>query len=311
MTCVAVFALLSAACADISGPTTPSASEPTPSESAPSDAGEAQPDSPQSEPESDSFSSIVPTSPGLEISVDRVSDGDSVRATSSEGDLEIRLIGINAPEADECFGERSAAILSEALDAEVIFLHPWPPELDDFGRELGFLVADGQFVNLSLIAQGAAVARAQGDHEFAGDFEEVERQAASAAVGLWAPDACGTPTEAQLAIVDAEANAPGNDQENPNGEWIEIENTGGDSISMTGWSLRDESTRHRYKFPDVTINAGQRVRVFTGCGNDDLASVPGELFWCDPEPPVWNNDGDTAFLLDPNGSFAATRSVGG
>ena len=252
---------------------------------------------------------VVPTSPSLDITIDRVSDGDSVRASSSEGDLEIRLIGINAPEADECFGDRAADALDGLLSGADVQLHPWPPELDDFGRELGFLVADGQFVNLALIEAGAAVARAQSDHGFVSEFESAESQATDSQIGLWAPDACGEATGAQVEIVDAEADAPGNDQENPNGEWIEIENTGETDASLSGWSLRDESTRHRYDFPDVTIRPGQQIRIFTGCGSD--APDSGELFWCSPEPPVWNNGGDTAFLLDPNGTFVATRAVGG
>lgn len=254
---------------------------------------------------------VLPTSPGLDITIDRVSDGDSVRASSDQGDLEIRLIGINAPEADECFGEDAAQILEGLLDGETVTLHPWPAELDDFGRELGFLVADGRFVNLSLVEQGAVVARAQSDHDFVTEFEDAEETASSAEVGLWAPDACGEPSTSEVAIVDANADAPGNDQENPNGEWIEIENLGDAPASLADWSLRDESTRHRYDFPTTTLQPGQRVRIFTGCGTDTPTQDPGELFWCSPEPPVWNNGGDTAFLLDANGSIVDSLSVGG
>jgi len=256
--------------------------------------------------------SVVPDGSSLTIDIERVSDGDSVRASSTEGDLEIRLIGINAPEQDECFGDRSTAILEELLtEASSVQIHPWPPELDDFGRELGFLVADGQFVNLALIEQGAVVARAQSDHEFAQDFEDAESIASDAGRGLWARDACGEPSDAQLVFVDAVADAPGNDQENPNGEWVEIENIGPTETSLNGWSLRDESTRHRYEFPDVSIAAGQRIRIFTGCGDDRPGGATGELFWCDPEPPVWNNGGDTAFLLDVGGAIADSLGVGG
>ena len=300
---VAVFlslALLGTACAEVT--TDPSAT---------AGAGETATEVAPPPTAGSAAQTIGPTSPSLDIDITRISDGDSVRATSAEGDLEIRLIGINAPEGDECFGDRAAEILGGLLADAEVQLHPWPPEIDDFGRELGFLVADDQFVNLALIEAGAAVARAQGDHEFAGDFEEAESQAANARVGLWAPDACGAPTSAQVEIVDAEANAPGNDQENPNGEWIEIENRGESETSLADWSVRDESTRHRFDFPDVTISPGQRIRIFTGCGENALDRDPGEIFWCDPEPPVWNNDGDTAFLLDPNGTFVDTRSVGG
>ncbi len=291
--CTSGFSAEAAPSAEVEGGTTDA-----PAETQPAPAGTAA-------------QSIGPSGPSLDITIDRVSDGDSVRASSTEGDLEIRLIGINAPEGDECFGDRAGDVLSNLLSGTQVQLHPWPPEIDDFGRELGFLVADDQFVNLALIEAGAAVARAQGDHEFANDFEEAESRAADARIGLWAPDACGEPTAAEVEIVDAEANAPGNDQENPNGEWIEIENVGDSEASLSGWSLRDESTRHRYDFPDVAIASGQRIRIFTGCGSDSLNSDPGELFWCSPEPPVWNNDGDTAFLSDPNGTFVATQAVGG
>ena len=81
-------------------------------------------------------------------------------------------------------------------------LHPWPAELDDFGRELGFLVADGIFVNLSLVETGHALARAQSDHEFADEFDEAEENAMSASAGLWAADACGEPVSGDVDIIE-------------------------------------------------------------------------------------------------------------
>lgn len=36
------------------------------------------------------------------------------------------------------------------------------------------------------------------------------------------------------------------------------------------------------------------------------AAGPGELAWTGS--PVWNNDGDVAFLVDPAGAVVATRS---
>lgn len=256
-------------------------------------------------------STIGPADEGLAITIDRVSDGDSLRATSEAGDLEIRLIGINAPEADECFGGESGDQLEALLQAGDVTLHPWPPELDDFGRELGFLVADGIFVNLSLVETGHALARAQSDHEFADEFDEAEDRAMQTSVGLWARDACGEPVSGDVDIIEVFENAPGDDRENPNGEFVIIENTGNTSISLEGWALRDESTRHRYTFPAVELEAGERAQIRTGCGNDDSDADPVELFWCDPEPPVWNNDGDLALLLDPNGAIVSEFTVAG
>lgn len=269
-------------------------------------------DQPESVPASESQArSIQPTGGSLPITVTRVSDGDSVRAESAEGDLEIRLLGINAPERDECFGGEAQAELGRLVDGADVSIVPWPPEIDDFGRELGFLVADGVFVNLSLVETGHVVARAQSDHGYDREFEAAEQQASAAGVGLWARDACGTPTDADLVIVEVFENAPGDDRQNPNGEYVVIENVGDSTVNLADWSIRDESTRHRHTFRSIEIGPGEQLLLRTGCGDDDLNSDPIEAFWCDPEPPVWNNGGDTAFLLDPNGAIADNFVVAG
>lgn len=68
---------------------------------------------------------------------------------------------------------------------------------------------------------------------------------------------------------------------------------------MGGWVLKDESATHRYNFPSgFALGVGAEVRVFTGCGSDSAT----ELYWCN-SGAVWNNSGDTAFLLDKNGNI--------
>ncbi len=46
------------------------------------------------------------------------------------------------------------------------------------------------------------------------------------------------------------------------------------------------------------------MRIFSGCGADSET----ELFWCESGSAIWNNSGDTAFLLDPAGNTVATLS---
>ena len=247
-------------------------------------------------------SPFVPDGTALPVDVRRVADGDSVRADADGVELEIRLLGVNAPEGDECYGDEARARLEELLAEGEVELRPWPAATDDFGRTLGYLTAGDVFVNLALLSSGHAVARDQSNHAYARQFEDAEAEAASAGRGVWAPDACGVATDARLEIVELMANAPGDDRRNPNGEYVVIENVGEDEADLTGWTIRDESTRHRYTFPEVIVRPGQRARLRTGCGEDDIGATPIELFWCDPEPPVWNNDGDTAFLLDSGGN---------
>ena len=254
---------------------------------------------------------VRPADAGLAITITRVSDGDSVRADSAEGDLEIRLLGINAPEQDECFGSEAKTALETLLDGAEVTLHPWPGETDDFGRQLGFLVTNDVFVNLALIETGHVVARAQSDHGFDREFEDAETSASNRSAGLWAPDACGTPTDAELRIVEVFEDAPGDDRQNPNGEYVVIVNEGSAEVDLNGWAIRDESTRHRFSFPDMTAPVGIEIVIRTGCGDNSFNTDPIEVFWCDPEPPVWNNGGDTAFLLDPNGAIADNYVVQG
>ena len=254
---------------------------------------------------------VRPADAGLSITITRVSDGDSVRADSAEGDLEIRLIGINAPEQDECFGSEAAAALESLLEGTDVTLHPWPGETDDFGRQLGFLVTEDLFVNLALIESGHVVARAQSDHGFDREFEDAEQQASSRSAGLWAADACGAPTDADLRIVEVFEDAPGDDRANPNGEYVVIVNEGDADVALDGWAIRDESTRHRFSFPNMSAPPEIEIIIRTGCGDNSLDTDPIEVFWCDPEPPVWNNGGDTAFLLDPNGAIADNYVVQG
>ncbi len=228
----------------------------------------------------------------------RTIDGDSFELTIDGQVVEARLIGVNANEGDECFGAEAAEHLDLlAADAP---LRVTGDERDDFGRRLVYVVVrapEGDFdLGAELVRTGMAVAR--GDHPRSEEYEAVEDEARDNGVGLWATDACGASTAAEVAISDLNVDAPGSDVDNPNGEWIELTNEGDARVSLEGWLVRDESTRHRYVFGALTLDAGERVRLFSGCGSDG----GGELYWCDAAGPVWNNDGDTAMLLDPSGN---------
>ena len=68
---------------------------------------------------------------------------------------------------------------------------------------------------------------------------------------------------------------------------------------LSGWELRDESSRNSYEFSDGQIlTGGNEVTVRVGCGEDSQL----ELFWCS-EAPVFNNDGDSAILQDTFGNI--------
>lgn len=234
----------------------------------------------------------------------RLADGDSFDITWSDtGEQdEVRLFGINAPEGDACFGQEARSVLDVLIGDDGLLIEIVEDE-DDFRRVLGNVWVGDIFINATLVELGAALALSDGG-QHARLITDAQERAESAGAGLWSPDRCGPPAAAALRIVWIESDAPGRDDQNKNGEWIQIANDGPTPVDMTGWSIRDESTRHRYSFPaNFMLAAGAEVRVFSGCGDDGV----DELYWCDADP-VWNNGGDTGFLVDADGRFVDTRS---
>ena len=69
--------------------------------------------------------------------------------------------------------------------------------------------------------------------------------------------------------------------------------------------MKDESASHRYNFSSgFSLDAGATVRLHTGCGTDTTSY----LYWCNTGSAIWNNSGDTVFILDPNGNIVDSKS---
>lgn len=106
-------------------------------------------------------------------------------------------------------------------------------------------------------------------------------------------------TDSQIAITNASFVAPSPEKENLNEEWVEISNIGSSDADLTGWVLED-GQNHTYTFPDFSLSAGARVKVRTGVGED----TSEDLFW-NRSSSIWNNDGDTATLMDASGNIVS------
>ena len=130
------------------------------------------------------------------------------------------------------------------------------------------------------------------------------------ATGVWTitgtRTATGTPTPtdggtdqprgSQLAAAMIHDDADGNDHENLNGEYLVFENTGQETLDLSGWTVSDDAD-HSYRFPDgTTIAPGERLTLYTGEGTDG----GGNLYW-GADAAVWNNGGDTIRVHDASG----------
>jgi endonuclease YncB( thermonuclease family) len=236
-----------------------------------------------------------------------VRDGDTFSLTVGGVVERIRLIGIDAPEVGECQADRSTAALEALLlGATDIVLVADRTDRDRYGRLLRYVEADGVSVNEALVRSGLALSRPYPPDTARQDpLDRAQAAAEREQLGLWNPGACGTPSTASLAITAIEADPPGDDTQALTQEYVEITNTGSQSVDLTGWGVKDNSASHRYLFPaGFVLTPGAAVRLRTGCGVDGTA----DLYWCESGSAVWNNAGDTVFVLDPNGNIVATRS---
>lgn len=234
-----------------------------------------------------------------------VVDGDTFDVTIDGVEEEtVRLIGIDAPENGECMSQEATAALEELVRPGVRLV-PDVNDRDQYGRLLRYVEAGDVFVNEELVRRGLALAR-----EYPPDtarqtvLSEAQDEAKDASRGVWNPAACGPAATGDVEVSAINANAPGNDNENLNGEWIELTNRSAADLDLTGWVVRDESASHRFSFPEgYVLDAGATVRLHTGCGEPTDSS----LYWCMQGSAVWNNDGDTVFLLDANGNIVVSR----
>lgn len=102
--------------------------------------------------------------------------------------------------------------------------------------------------------------------------------------------------DSQLAIAEYHGDAAGDDRENLNDEYVVFENTGEQSLDISGWTVSDDAN-HVFRFPDgTTLAPGERVTLYTGSGTDSES----EFYWGQSQP-VWNNDGDTVIVRDADG----------
>lgn len=220
-----------------------------------------------------------------------VYDGDTFEAVTGDGTTDVRLLGMNAPDEGECFHTEATDYLIGSIRGEEVELESMGT--DQFGRTLAHVWHAGLHVNVDLVDRGLAIASTPDDGEpYGSELFEAEENAWSDRRGLWSEHACGPSSPIpEVRIVSVEANPSGLDDEVLGEEAVVIANEGPNVENLTGWVLRDESSRHRYHFASGTrIGPGETLTI--------TSSADG---WNPGGTPVWNNDGDLVLLLDKHG----------
>jgi hypothetical protein len=105
----------------------------------------------------------------------------------------------------------------------------------------------------------------------------------------------------RAAITGIHADARGDDRRNLNGEYALVRNTGAAAVNLAGWKLDAGDHSQRFSLASYHLKKGATVRIHTGRGT----TRAGHLFLGSGRP-IWNNDGDTATLIDPH-NIAVSR----
>jgi micrococcal nuclease len=229
--------------------------------------------------------------PGAEtFRVKEVVDGDTI---ALEDGTRVRYIGLNTPERGRPFYEEATEANRKLVKDQEVRLEFDTVQVDQYGRTLAYVFEGETFVNLELLRQGYAnVFTVPPNVKYEERFREAEREAREAGRGLWATRETG------VKVARIQADAPGNDNDNPNGEWVEIVNESSAAVNLQGYSLKD-AANHIYTFPAFTLQPGATLRLYSGRGQDDANS----LYWGLVGESVWNNGGDSAFLWDSEGNL--------
>ncbi|MFC4359881.1 lamin tail domain-containing protein [Halobium salinum] len=230
--------------------------------------------------------------------------------------------------------EASTYATSKLAGEEVaISTDPAADRRGGYGRLLVYVDHEGTDFNRRLLSQGYARLY---ESEFSryDAYATAERTAQRDELGLWnygapetaTPTSTRTPTatppstdtpgtseatstpvtdggsSGDLAVAEVHADAPGNDHDNLNEEYVVFENAGDSAVDLSGWTVTDAAD-HDYSFPALTLRPGERVTLYTGSGTDG----DGALYWGSGRA-VWNNGGDTITVRDETGTVVVERT---
>jgi len=225
-----------------------------------------------------------------------VIDGDTVVVESNLGPRTVRLIGIDAPEmrhperGREPFAPEASAFLNERLPPGTeVWVETDATLVDGYGRLLAYLYVpdvDGAWtigdaratqLNLAIAEAGyASVMTIEPNARYAPLYEAAVERARAAERGMWGgspfvnADWPVGPIIVWCALYNP--STPGDED----GEWVSVLVRA--PLDTTGYYLWDEGSKTRFPLPRGV-------------------QPPGELRIHNPGRGVWNNGGDTIFLM--------------
>ncbi|RME29099.1 MAG: hypothetical protein D6798_00950, partial [Deltaproteobacteria bacterium] len=231
-----------------------------------------------------------------------VYDGDTL--TLDTGDR-VRLKWVNTPElkpAEDYGVEAREATRALCLGQEATLTYG-EVKRDGYGRLIAGVTCQGQDLSEHLLTLGFAhlFLIPPNDRDVA-PLLEAQRKAREANRGIWSTDRY----QGDLHITSFHANAPGDDRDNVNGEYLRVCNISQHEVELAGYRLTDLSGRS-FTLPSVILPPGATVKIHSGVGENRTSPDEQIEIYLGSDGPIWNNTRDRATIYDRHGHVVDSR----
>jgi micrococcal nuclease len=121
---------------------------------------------------------------GTTTKVTRIIDGDTFETETGE---KVRLIGINAPEISDIFGQEAKQYLSYLIENKTVYLQKdnYSNDRDRYQRLLRYVILDGIDINKKMVSDGFAFAYLKYKFSQSIDYEQAQLDARETNKGIW------------------------------------------------------------------------------------------------------------------------------
>jgi micrococcal nuclease len=255
--------------------------------------GLAQAETPASEP-----AASVPVT----ARVSAVYDGDTI--TLDTGD-KVRLRWVNTPELRpaEDYGIEARDAAKTLLMGKEVSLIYGQTTRDAYGRLIAGIRTEDTDLSIHLLEKGLGhVFIIPPDDTDWTPLLEAQGRARAARRGIWSTERYA----GDLHITSFHANAPGDDRENVNGEYLRVCNVSSNDVDLIGYRITD-ITGNSWTLPALIVPAGHTVTVHSGQGDHQVDPASQLAVHLGNDFPIWNNKRDRATIYNRHGQIVDVR----
>jgi len=211
----------------------------------------------------------------------RIIDGDTIVV---DGDIHVRLLGINTPEKGEKYYQEAKNYL-ENLVNKTVQLEYTGEKIDKYGRILAYVIFEDN-INIKQVENGFANVYIYGFDKYSSQLKEAWNKCLANGKNL-----CEKSTDKCANCIQASIED----------QTVKLSNNCDFNCDLTKWWIKDEG-RKKFVFENFILE--KEVSIIVGNGTN----TQERLFW-KGEDYVWTEEGDTFFLRDSYGKLVLWKEI--